>query len=41
MDAPDIMSKDVLTLSPDTSIREALDALLHYRIWSSIRVGRP
>jgi CBS domain-containing protein len=32
MVARDIMSKDVVTLSPQMSIRDAADALLHYRI---------
>jgi predicted transcriptional regulator len=30
--ARDIMSKDVVTLSPEMTIAEAADALLHYRI---------
>lgn len=32
MDARDIMTRDVVTLSPETPVEEAQDALLHYRI---------
>ena len=32
MEARDIMTKDVLTLPPDLSVREAAEQLLHYRI---------
>ncbi|HXX38682.1 MAG TPA: CBS domain-containing protein [bacterium] len=32
MEARDIMTRDVVTLTPDMSITEAQDALLHYRI---------
>ncbi|MDQ7820346.1 MAG: CBS domain-containing protein [Armatimonadota bacterium] len=32
MEARDIMTKDVITLSPDMSVEEATDVLLRYRI---------
>lgn len=32
MEARDIMTRDVLILSPDLSMREAIEQLLHYRI---------
>ena len=40
MDARDIMTKDVLTLVPDMSVRDAVDQLLHYRIHGAPVVNR-
>ncbi len=40
MDARDIMSKDVVTLTPDMSVAEAEDILLRYRIHGAPVVGR-
>ncbi len=40
MEARDIMTRDVLTLPPDLSIREAVEQLLHYRIHGAPVVDR-
>ena len=40
MEARDIMTKDVLTLVPDISVREAVEQLLHYRIHGAPVVNR-
>lgn len=40
MEARDIMTRDVLTLPPDLSVREAVEQLLHYRIHGAPVVDR-
>ncbi len=39
MEAREIMTKDVITLTPETSIGEAIDLLLRYRIHGAPVVG--
>lgn len=40
MEARDIMTRDVLTLPPDLSVKEAVEQLLHYRIHGAPVVDR-
>src|SRR5579884_428427 len=40
MDARDLMTRDVVTLTPEMSVPEAADALLHYRIHGAPVVDR-
>lgn len=39
MDAREIMTKDVITLRPETTLEEATDLLVHYRIHGAPVVG--